>query len=101
SYMLTDFNMLNDFFFVLRWWAVLFSIGLIFLPFTLLLFKNSKDHFYIFSKIIGIGIISYVILLLGTFHILAFSFPGTLFILCLALLLNIFLYIKTSQKKKF
>lgn len=65
--------MLFDFLFVIRWWAVLFGIGLLFIPLTNLLFKNFKDSFYIFSKVLGIVIISYLIFLLGIFHVLPFS----------------------------
>ncbi len=48
--------MLDDFIYILLWWATLFGIGLIFLPLTKSLFKGVTDSFYIFSKIIGVGI---------------------------------------------
>lgn len=92
--------MITDFIFALRFWAVLFLIGILFLPLTTLLFKNFKDYFYIFSKAIGTAIISYLVFLLGVLHILPFSFFGVLSITIISGIANLILYKKTKIKLK-
>jgi len=58
---------------VLKWFLVFLLVGTAFLPLTFSFFENLKDKGYIFSKIIGVGIISYFVFLLGTLKILKFS----------------------------
>ncbi len=81
--------LLSDFYSVLQWWSVLFLLGVGFLPLTFLLFKKFFDKGYIFSKLLGLGITGYVIMLLGMLHIVAFT---TLSISVVFLLLSLFLY---------
>lgn len=90
--------MISDFIFVLQWWGVLLVIGLAFFPLTRLLFINSKDSFYIFSKVIGIGILSYGALLFGTLHILPFT-TLSLFILLIASIIGNYVIWKTFLHK--
>src|SRR5260221_137951 len=88
---------IHDFISVVTWWAVLLSIGAIFFPTTAFLFKKFFDRGYIFSKILGIGVASYVALVLGTLHIASFSQTTLFFILVACALLQLFLLAK--QKK--
>lgn len=90
--------MFQDILSVLQWWTILFAIGIIFLPTTKLLFPKSPDSFYIFSKIIGIGAISYVLFLFGTLHILPFTATSMWGILFISLILNIFVFKKVLIK---
>ena len=69
----------SDIIYVLKWFLVFLLIGTAFLPLTFSFFENLKDKGYIFSKIIGIAIISYSVFLLGTLRILKFS-QGSVFI---------------------
>jgi len=62
-----------DILFVIRWWATFFIIGLIFLPITCSVFSKFFDKGYIFSKIIGIACISYVVFNLGVLKLLPFT----------------------------
>lgn len=62
----------SDILFILQWWFTLFIIGIGFLPITTLIFSPFWDKGYAFSRIIGIIVISYTMLLLGTLHILPF-----------------------------
>lgn len=55
------------------WWTILFIIGIIFLPLTTILFSKFYDKGYIFSKVLGISLISYLIFLLGTLKLVSFS----------------------------
>lgn len=78
----------QDIVFILRWFLVFVVIGFAFLPFTLNLFKEFKDKGYIFSKIIGIAVISYTSLLLGTLHLVKFSEISLYLILITFLIIN-------------
>ncbi len=59
--------------FVFKWWAVFLLIGISFLPLTTKIFSNFLDKGYIFSKVIGLLIISYSVFILGSLHILKFN----------------------------
>lgn len=63
----------SDIYSVLQWWLVLLLIGTGFLPLTFTLFDKFFDKGYIFSKIVGAGIVTYGIFLLGVLHVLPFS----------------------------
>lgn len=62
-----------DIIFIFKWWLVFLLIGLTFLPLTSRIFSSFLDKGYIFSKIIGLLLISYLVFILGTFHILKFT----------------------------
>jgi len=47
------------------WWLVLEGLGLLALPLTFRLFSARADHGYVFGKIIGLLLVSYVAWLLG------------------------------------
>jgi len=63
---------------VLQWWLVLFLFGVGFLPLTVFLFKRFFDKGYLFSKMLGITITTYVIFVLGLFHITRFTQPESI-----------------------
>src|ERR1035437_5999967 len=58
---------------ILKWFLVFLLVGTAFLPLTFAIFESLKDKGYIFSKIIGVAIISYFVFLMGTLRILQFS----------------------------
>jgi len=58
---------------VIIWWFIIFIIGTIFLPITASIFKRFIDRGYIFTKIIGILLSSYLMWFLGSLHLLSFS----------------------------
>lgn len=68
----------SDFIFIIQWWLIIFIIGVVFLPLTLRLLGNFFDKGYLFSKVIGTIIISYLVFLLGLSHIAPFT-PLTIF----------------------
>ena len=53
---------------IAKWWALLLMIGLISFPISYFLFRKSYDKGYMFSKIIGLFIISYLAWLIGFIH---------------------------------
>ncbi len=76
---------IQDIIFTIRWWGLLFFIGVGFLPISILIFRKFIDVGYGFSKIIGIILISYVSFIASTFHILPFTKSSLLFISSLLL----------------
>lgn len=83
---------ITDAIFIVQWWIILFSLGLLFLPLTSVIFHSFFDQGYAFSKIIGLLLLTYVIWLLGSLQILPFTsltiyFVMGFFTLIIALLL--------------
>src|SRR5579872_329356 len=74
---------------IIHWWFILFIFGVIFLPLSSNIFSLFADKGYIFSKIIGMALITYTVLLLGFLHILPFYTPS---IICLLLFFAFILY---------
>ncbi|MBI5123478.1 hypothetical protein HZA75_06495 [Candidatus Roizmanbacteria bacterium] len=73
--------MLNsDIYAVIQWWLTIFLIGAGFLPLTINLFKSFFDQGYLFSKILGVIILSYLIFIFGLIHIISFSRPSAIII---------------------
>ena len=85
-----------DTLYIIKWWLVFFVIGLIFLPLTIRIFSNFFDKGYIFSKILGIALISYVIFLLGILKILPFTTQAILFVIGITIVINIFIFLKDT-----
>ncbi len=88
----------SDFVFILKWWFVLLGIGLLFLPVTKSLFPKFFDKGYIFSKIIGILVLSYAIFIAGVLHILPFTRFSIFIIIAAAGLFNLWLLRKHKLK---
>jgi YYY domain-containing protein len=80
------FDLIN----ILQWWATFFFIGIVFIPVTSLIFPTFFDKGYIFSKIIGIALISYSVLLFGFLKILPFNAQNIILIVGILLLINYF-----------
>lgn len=83
---------------VLKFWAVLFVLGLLMLPISNKLFSSFLDKGYIFSKIISIIIFPYIFLALGILKILPFSFIS--FILIAIVYSVVLFYIKKTSSLK-
>ncbi|MBI3887635.1 hypothetical protein HY310_01035, partial [Candidatus Microgenomates bacterium] len=76
----------------------MFSVlGIGFLPLCLLLFKNFFDKGYIFARIIGAAVITYVLFVLGVLHIAPFTQISTYVV---ALGLSLLLYLWLPQAKQ-
>ncbi|CAN5171706.1 DUF2298 domain-containing protein [soil metagenome] len=65
------------------WYGYLFIIGLIFFPLAAKLFSPFIDHGYPFAKTIGIIVGSYLLFILGIFHIIPFTQESILFLFIL------------------
>ncbi len=81
--MLADLNLIS------LWWLLIFGLGLISLPITFFLFNKFWDKGYIFSKVISIVVLTYLIFIGGVFKILPFTNIFLIVIIFLILLTNI------------
>lgn len=86
----------TDFLFISHWWFVIFILGIIFLPLTFTLFNNLFDKGYIFSKVLGMVMVSYGTLILSLSHILPFTTPQIVFIILICIGFNFFFFRKNS-----
>ncbi|MFA6369212.1 MAG: DUF2298 domain-containing protein, partial [Candidatus Shapirobacteria bacterium] len=93
---------------IFSWWFLIFTLGLISLPFTFFIFQKFWDKGYLFSKIISLVISTYLIFVGGVFKILTFTKINILLILLLLFFINIFflrqknnfkLFLKTIKEK--
>src|SRR3989344_2632161 len=92
--------MTSDFTYILQWWTMFLVIGTIFLPLTSMIFSNFFDKGYIFSKILGMGIISYVIFLLGILKIFPFTNTAIFFVLATSFVINVLLFVKVAPPRR-
>lgn len=90
----------NDFTVFMAWWLCLLVLGLIFLPITANLFQSFNDKGYLFSKVIGISLSSYLMWLLSSIKILKFSSFSCILIIIIWILINSFIFLRTKEKIK-
>ncbi|MFA6249986.1 MAG: DUF2298 domain-containing protein [Candidatus Shapirobacteria bacterium] len=93
--------MVADFKYIVFWWLTIFLIGSLSLPLIFTVFRDFYDKGYIFSKIAGIAILTYIIFVLGIFKFLPFSSSSIFFILFFVLLANILYLSKKDNFAKF
>lgn len=65
--------MINDFWYIFTWWLIICLFGFGALPITFKLFKDFFDKGYIFSKIIGVLLTTFVIWLTVSLHLFTFN----------------------------
>lgn len=76
----------SDFLFLLQWYGVLTALGVLVLPVTFFLFPRFFDRGYIFSKVIGMILVAYLMFAFGTLHALPFttaSLQGIIFLMAI------------------
>lgn len=86
----------EDLVIIFNWWIILFLVGVIFLPTTALVFHRFFDRGYVFSKILGILLVSYTIWILGSLKILPFTQQTIFLVIATFVMVNIFLFIKVT-----
>ncbi|MEK7450548.1 MAG: DUF2298 domain-containing protein [Patescibacteria group bacterium] len=91
---------LSDLSYVFKWWVMFLTIGIVFLPLTTSIFSNFFDRGYIFSRILGIAILSYIVFLLGILKILPFQMPTIILVCIILLIVNLFVAKKTKFLSK-
>lgn len=87
---------IGDIISVFTWWFTILIIGIGFLPITSSIFNRFFDKGYIFSKVLGIALISYGIFLFSLLHILPFTQLSTYLVFCLEIVI-FFLVIKEKK----
>jgi uncharacterized membrane protein len=65
--------MKGDFLLIIKWWLYIFTVGIIFFPLSEMFFRKFFDRGYMFSKTLGIAGASYIVWLLSSLKIAAFS----------------------------
>ncbi|MBU2632745.1 hypothetical protein KKG52_03445 [Patescibacteria group bacterium] len=83
--------MTSDLLFSLNFLVIWVILGLSFLPLTFFLFKDFFDKGYIFSRILGISILSYLVFIVGVFKIAVFSTITIWILFFFSAILNLFL----------
>lgn len=90
---------ISDLLLIFKWWLIPFFIGLSFFPLTSKIFSNFIDKGYIFSKVVGLLLISYFAFTLSSFHLLKFNLIELL--ICWGvIIIPQFLLLKKSFKKE-
>lgn len=79
----------SDFNLVFAWWLIFLIIGLIFLPTTFLVFENFRDKGYLFSKTLGLILLSYFVWLGASFHLLPFKNTSIFLFTMILIFLNL------------
>jgi uncharacterized membrane protein len=64
---------ISDVLIVARWWGALFLVGAAAFPITTLVFPAWHDRGYLFSKAVGMAVVSWVIFVASMAHIVPFS----------------------------
>ena len=77
---------LSDIQLVFQWWSALFLVGVAAYPLTKKLFISWWDRGYLFSKAVGMAVVTYLVFLFGTIHILPFTIISVIAALCVVFL---------------
>lgn len=77
--------MANDLLLISYWWLIFFFLGLILFPLTSKIFTVFFDKGWIASKIFSWVLLSFIVFLLGYFHLLPFTQSGIFFVILLIL----------------
>lgn len=82
---------------VFQWWGTLFLVGAAVYPITKYLFRDWTDRGFLFTKALGMAVVTFFVYLLGMLHILSFT-QTTIWIVLLTLFLaGIPLYIRKKE----
>ncbi len=88
--------MFSDLTYISLWWSIYFVLGAVTLPLTFVLFKKFNDRGYVFSKILSLGLITYLMFVAGVFKLLPFT-SSTLLIIIVGLILSMVYYLKKAD----
>ena len=83
----------------LQWWVTVVGIGIVFLPFTAILFANFHDKGYLFSKAIGIAVTGYLMWLFSSLHIMKFNTTSSILCIVISFVLNCILFLWQHRKR--
>ncbi len=89
---------LTELFAVLRWWTVLFFLGMAATPLAFVLFQKLADRGYAFVKMVGLLMVSYLFWILGSLGFLTNDLGSIL--LCFGLLIALSLWLYWHHQKR-
>lgn len=84
---------------LLRWDIALFIFNISMLPLLSILFKGFKNGGYLFGRVIGLAIVSYIMWMLSALHITKFSSISLMIICLLVLIVSYLIAISIYYKK--
>jgi len=67
----------------IRWWLAFFLLGILFFPFSSMIFKDTRDAGYLFSKPLALALVTFAMWTLSYLHILPFHSTSILLLLAL------------------
>ena len=82
--------MVSDFKFIALWWLTISFLSCLSLPLIFSIFRKFWDKGYIFSKIVSLALITYIIFILGVFKFLPFTNSSIFAIIFFFLLGNLY-----------
>lgn len=88
----------QDFSVVIYWWLLLFILGVVNFPATWLLLRRFFDAGYGFAKTIGIVILTYVVFVGATIHLIPITRPSLFLVFLLTAGLNFLIFKKHKEK---
>ncbi len=88
--------MFADLKYIILWWLCVSGIGLVTLPTITYIFRSFWDKGYIFSKIVALGVTTYIILVLGVFKLVPFTSYAAQAILALLAMVQYLIYKKNN-----
>lgn len=93
--------MLADFKFIIFWWLTIFLLGSVSLPLIFAIFKKFWDKGYVFSKIVSISLLTYIIFVLGVINLLPFTVQSLFLIIIFFVLINAFVLSRKNKLAEF
>jgi len=91
----------NDFIHVIKWWAVFLFVGLLFYPMSVHIFPTFTDRGFMFSKVIGTAVISYIFWILSYMKLLDITvFNSRLVTVLLGVVVYILFFVRNRSYKK-
>lgn len=78
-----------DFWVVLQWWGSLFLVGAVGWPLTKRLFSSWHDQGYLFSKVVGMAAVTWLVYVLGMTRVMPFSLPSIVISLTIVFFLGL------------
>ena len=88
----------QDFKYFMSWWVTLLGLGIVFLPLSSKILVRFNDKGYLFSKVIGLAISSYLMWLLSSLKLLKFRSLPCLVIIAFFACLNFLVLLKVDLK---
>lgn len=89
----------NEFGLFFNWWWSLFGLGIVFLPTSLLIFRDFRDGGFLFSKVIGIAFCGWLCWYLSSIKLIPFTDTGVFVVFLICVILNIAVIFIFRKKK--